>query len=376
MCALAARMESQTSAMHKTWKECGDKDACGLGDPIIKRHGTSVLAGLVEDSEAAEHEDYLLKAVEADKAVDAIHPASLIAAARSEGIDFLFQITKFYEVSRDTVGSCITVMDKFLSRACSISNCNHLFENVGALCRNPALLSTICFCIMCKYRETVCPLLQDLSEHVLHGKYTVGDIRIAENVLLTLIDWDIHSVTAVEICSEIMKADPTIFCASLQEDAMQIAEIAACTGKMLGYSTASIAVCSILLAAERRGIPSGRVDAILPECLLSRVNIAGGVDLLRTDMPAVYSLEHEDDRGPHWQSDGSPQSTATPAWALEPRSDETFEAESLACPDAVLHAESYPGSITVTCEVHAVIVVPASPESTGEYSPGYCSDDF
>jgi hypothetical protein len=356
-------MESQASAMHEAWQqEGGDKDACGFGEAIMQ--GTSVLAGLnhlIEESEASEHGDYLIKAVEAGKAMDASHPASLATAARCEGVDFLLQITRFYEVSRETFGSCINVMDKFLSRACCITNCqiDRLFDDVGAMCRNPSLLSTTCFLVMCKYREIMCPLLQDLSAHLLKGQYTVGDIRTAENVLLTLIDWDIHNVTAVEICSVVMRAAPPIHRAGLQEEAELMTQIAACSGKMLGYSTASIAFCSMFLAAERLDISSERAHAFLSDCLPSRVNIDGGVDLLRS---MVYSLEHQDD--PRCQP--GPPSAVIPPRALEPWSDEAFEAEPPVCPDAALYTESS-GSITVTCELHPVIVVPASPESTRGY---------
>jgi len=184
--------------------------------------------------------------------------ASGAAAMRRECVDLIFRLSECYKVSRGTVCASIQVLDKFLSRACGMACSHEEFDGVAALCGNAALLSVSCFLVTCKFREVLCPLLQDL-ESLCCGQCSVADIRQGEMVLLSAIDWDIHTVTAVELCGKIMSAAPPLVRMHMKNEVELVAEVATSLWETLRFSTASIAVSSIFLAAERLNVP--------PECL-------------------------------------------------------------------------------------------------------------
>lgn len=286
----AAPMETPVAGIRRRQVACGDEGAWGLCGAATS--DMRALAMLIEESEQC-HEvgDYLAAAAEAGRAMDASHPASRAAAARRDCVDFLLKLCRCFQVSSVTVCWCIKVLDIFLSRACSIAPCQPLFHGVAAMCSNAALLSASCFLVTCKFREVMCPLLQDL-EHLIGGHCTVADLRQGEEVLLAAIDWNIHNVTAVDICIKIMSSAPPIVRAHLLYEAQLIAEVATCSEGMLGHSAASIAVCSISLAAENLNVPP-ECTSFIPGWVLARVDVAGGVADMRSLVVSLAQQEHD-----------------------------------------------------------------------------------
>ena len=249
------------------------------------------LARLLKESQDQDVWDYLAAASSSPCLVEggaSRAAASGAAATRRECVDLIFRISECYKVSRDTVCASIHVLDKFLSRACGMACSHEQFDGVAALCGNAALLSVSCFLVMCKFREVLCPVLQDL-ESLCCGQCSVADIRQGEMVLLSAIDWDIHTVTAVELCGKIVSAAPPLVRMHMKNEVELVAEVATSLGETLRFSTASIAVSSIFLAAERLNVPPECV-CFVPNWVIAGADL-GAVEVIRAFFDSVAAEE-------------------------------------------------------------------------------------
>lgn len=203
--------------------------------------------------------------------------ANAAAAIRRECVEYFFTIFECYKVSSETICASIKVLDKFLLRACEINSCDRglghaQFQGIAGLCARPMLLSVSCFLIVCKFREVMCPQLGDL-EALSGGRCKAEDICASEIAILTALDWDLHVVTAIDICNKIMGAAPPDTRACIEKEVHLVAEVASYEHGTLGTSAASIAVCSILVAAERLKIPRSIIEGFLPSWVVSQADL-------------------------------------------------------------------------------------------------------
>lgn len=247
------------------------------------------LARLIKESEICHLGDYLAAAHAgfSSKTSEESHSASTASATRQICVDLLLMVSECYKVSRETVGASVGLIDRTLSKACLVTPRDPHFDDLASLCSRAALLSATCFLVTCKFREVMCPLLNDLSG-LFGGRFTVQDIRHAEVALLKVVDWDLHTVTAVEICNCIMAAAPPLVRQRMQFEAELVAEAATCSKETLHLPGASIAVCSIFIAADRLNIPSECI-AFVPGWLITLVDV-GAI----TTMQALYDSLADD----------------------------------------------------------------------------------
>jgi hypothetical protein len=255
------------------------------------------LARLIKESKNYDSGDYLAaaRAGFSSKTSDESHPASIASAMRQECVYLLQRVSECYKVSRETVGASVSLMDKTLSKACLITPRDPHFDDLASLCRRAALLSATCFLVTCKFREVLCPLLNDLSG-LFGGQFTVQDICQAEVVLLNVVDWDLHTVTAVEICNSIMSAAPPLVRERMQFEAELVAEAATCSKETLCLPAASVAVCSIAIAADRLNIPSECIGFV-PRWVIASVDVGAITtmqDLFDSPEQQQHSLSDED----------------------------------------------------------------------------------
>lgn len=209
---------------------------------------------------------------------------SAAAATRAMCIEIMFKIFDINQVNIGTICSCIKLLDLFLSKACVMCEGHHQFSDVAALCRAPTLISLSCFLITCKFREVLCPLLSDLEE-MSGGRYRTNQIRDAEVLILSVIDWKLHALTVADICGMIMAPAPRTAYTLMKQHIELAVEVACATQSMLGFSATSMAVAAILISAERLDIPFELLDWI-PTWVLNAAD-ESAMDCLRSSHHAL-----------------------------------------------------------------------------------------
>jgi hypothetical protein len=170
------------------------------------RHGDGIgdfLAALMREADDGEPSslggDYLARAeVRARNAVSGggltSHPMHALSRYRAESVDLLYRICENYRVSGETVCASTVIQDRFLAAASTASPEDLCFPSIAELAGNPSLVAVTCFLVTCKFREILCPLLQDL-EQLTGTRCSSDEIRAAEVTILAAIDWDLHCVT-------------------------------------------------------------------------------------------------------------------------------------------------------------------------------------
>jgi hypothetical protein len=117
-----------------------------------------------------------------------------MAKTRSQSVDLLFRICDSYHVSSETVCASTVILDRFFAAASNASTHDPCYAAIEELVQNPYLVAVACFLVTCKFREILCPLLQDL-EQLTGTRCSTEEIRAAEVTMLAAIDWDLHCVT-------------------------------------------------------------------------------------------------------------------------------------------------------------------------------------
>ena len=272
------------------------------------------LARLVKESEICHLGDYLAAAHAgfSSKTSEESHSASTASATRQICVDLLLMVSECYKVSRETVGASVSLIDRTLSKACLVTPRDPHFDDLASLCSRAALLSATCFLVTCKFREVMCPLLNDLSG-LFGGRFTVQDILHAEVALLKVVDWDLHTVTAVDICNCIMAAAPPLVRQRMQSEAELVAEAATCSKETLHLPRSSIAVCSIFIAADRLNIPS-ECFAFVPGWLMTLVDV-GAITTMQAlfDSHGLQRRSSSDDDAPASATLAAPDAHRAPA---------------------------------------------------------------
>ncbi len=190
--------------MARSWMEASPRHGNGIGDFL------AALMREVDDGEPSSLSgDYIARAevrvrnAGAAGGIHASHPVHALSRYRAESVDLLYRICENYRVSGETVCASTVVQDRFLAAASITAAPDPCFHSIAKLAANPSLVAVTCFLVTCKFREILCPLLQDL-EQLTGTRCSSDEIRAAEVTILAAIDWDLHCVTGplrTQLCS-------------------------------------------------------------------------------------------------------------------------------------------------------------------------------
>mmetsp|Transcript_13029 Transcript_13029/g.31954 ORF Transcript_13029/g.31954 Transcript_13029/m.31954 type:complete len:312 (-) Transcript_13029:516-1451(-) len=211
-------------------------------------------------------------------AADGLHPSHTLAFTRADCVELLFRICESYKVSSETVCAAVVLQDRFLRAACRIQAGAYDYEAMCQLARDPSMVAVTCFLIVCKFREMLCPLLQDLETLTGH-RCTATAIQHAERIVLEATDWQLLDVNAIDVCNLILAAAPEAQRVHMAQHVEFLCEISYYCPELLPFSTASVAAAAFVYAAERLNIAAA-CSTILPSWMLTR-EAAMAVEVLK-----------------------------------------------------------------------------------------------